>query len=75
MTPEAVFAAVTILFILVFAFIALAKLVAAVVGVSLEFTRILVVTLLIVAVNVPAVPEVPPIVIVLTCAIGTGAVV
>ena len=54
--------------------IALVKLVAAVVVVSLEVTRILVVMLLIVALNVPAVPAVPPSVIVLTWATGTRVV-
>ena len=61
--------------ILAFALSAFVKLVAAVVGVSLAVTRMLVVTLFMVALKVPAVPAVPPIVIVLTCATGTRAVV
>lgn len=72
--PGVVFVAMTEPVSFAFALIALAKLVAAVVGVSLDATRTFVVILLIVALSIPAVPAEPRRVIVLICGVGVATV-
>lgn len=71
-TPGVVFVAMTEPASFAFALIALARLVAAVVGVSLAVTRTLERMLLMVAFNIPAVPVEPPRVIVLICGVGVA---